>query len=149
MYKHLLVPHDGSSLSDRALKHAIGLAKQVKARVTVVHVIEPWLPPVALEGATIGRLGDLESIHADAMAARAGRIFKRATAAAKNAKVASQALTVTNARPWEGIVGLAKRQKCDLVVMASHGRSGLAGLLLGSETAKVIAHAKTPVLVCR
>jgi nucleotide-binding universal stress UspA family protein len=65
------------------------------------------------------------------------------------AKVPFSALAVTNDQPWESIVGTAKKRKCDVIVMASHGRRGIAGLLLGSETTKVLTHSRTPVLVCR
>jgi nucleotide-binding universal stress UspA family protein len=81
------------------------------------------------------------------------RTAKKALAAleveAQTAGVACKKVLLTAGSPWEGIIGTAKRKKCDLIVMASHGRRGLAGLVLGSETVKVLTHSKIPVLVCR
>ena len=83
----------------------------------------------------------------------AQRTARKALAALKIeagiAGVPCQTLTVTAPSPWEGIIASAKRKKCDLIVMASHGRRGLTGLILGSETTKVLTHSKIPVLVCR
>ena len=78
-----------------------------------------------------------------------GDAFAKVKRAAEAEKVACQAFAVTERTPWEGIVKTARKQKCDLIVMASHGRRGIAGLLLGSESTKVLTHSKTPVLVCR
>ena len=80
--------------------------------------------------------------HADAAIAKV-------QSAARTQKVACKAEALVHRTPWEGIIKAARDNKCDLIVMASHGRRGLAGVILGSETSKVLTHSKTPVLVCR
>ena len=148
MYKHILVSTDGSKLSGKAIRTAVMLARALGARVTGVYVIPPYPPPMYGEA----------MIYAPAMSSAkyrdsAKRAGKKALAAveieAQTAGVACAAALLAAADPWEGIVRTAKAKKCDLVVMASHGRRGLSGFLLGSETTKVLTHSKIPVLVCR
>ena len=111
-------------------------------------MIPPYRPPNGAEAIAYSEhfspakyAADMRKIADDAVA--------KAKRAAEAEKVAFQAFAVTERTPWEGIVRMARTKKCDLIVMASHGRRGLAGLLLGSETTKVLTHSKTPVLVCR
>ena len=148
MYTHVLVSTDGSRLSQKAIRTAVRLAKAVGARVTGVYVIPPSVPPMYGEGIAYGPVSS-PGQQRDA-AKRAG---KKALAVveieAKAAGVDSGAAMLAAPSPWEGILRTAKAKKCDLIVMASHGRRGLSALLLGSETAKVLTHSKTPVLVCR
>lgn len=150
MYKNILVPTDGSKLSLKAAREAAILARSLKARITAVYVTEPYMPPLMSEGMTHNR-----SLTADQASYRAATA-KAATAALKKvgkeaagAKVAFEAVATEGNEPWEGILKTAKQKKCDVIVMASHGRGALAGVLLGSETTKVLANSKTPVLVCR
>jgi nucleotide-binding universal stress UspA family protein len=149
MYKHILVPTDGSALSLKAARAAAGLAKRVKARISVVHVIPPYMPPMAPEGMVA--YPDMLSPQAykKATEKEASAMLARVAKTIHAKKVACQTMSATYDRPWRGIIKTAKSRRCDLIVMASHGRSGLAGVLLGSETAKVLTHSKTPVLVCR
>jgi nucleotide-binding universal stress UspA family protein len=146
MYKHILVPTDGSPLSLKAARAAGKLAAQLGAKVTSIYVIEPYMPPMSSEGVMYNAAYTLKTYDKG----------MRKVADKANAKIASAvngvpcaSIAPTNARPWEAIVEAAKSRKCDLIVMASHGRRGLAGLLLGSETQKVLTHSKVPVLVCR
>ncbi len=148
MFKHILVPTDGSKLSGKAVAQAVALAKLSGAAMTGLYVMAPYSPAMYGEAAiyvpemTRKRYEDLARREADkALAA----LQKQAAAAGVKAKVA----TVTVYGPWEGIIRTAKTKKCDLIVMASHGRRGLAGLVLGSETTKVLTHSKVPVLVVR
>ena len=148
MYKHILVPTDGSRLSAKAVKAAARLAKQFGARLTGVYVIPPYVPPMYGEAAIYvpeispKRYKELSEKEA----AKALEVVERE---AKSAEVTCKTAWVTDDQPWEGIVKAARSKKCDLIVMASHGRRGLSGLLLGSETTKVLTHSKVPVLVCR
>ena len=149
MYKHILVPTDGSKLSLKAVKAAAGLAKLSRAKVTALYVIEPFTPRVtddSLVPFSAARLQAEYKQGSEEMAERALAKVKRTLSASK---VACDGLFMTDAHPWRGILDTVRKRKCDLIVMASHGRGGLAGVLIGSETHKVLAHSKTPVLVCR
>ena len=149
MYKHILVPTDGSKLSLKAAKEAAKLAQKLKARITAIYVIEPYMPSSTGETAFLIRQAGLEESYAKAMKEHAAAVLGKVERAASAAKVRCDGLSVSSFRPWEAIIKSARAKKCDLIVMASHGRRGLAGLLLGSETHKVLTHSKTPVLVCR
>ena len=148
MYKHILVPTDGSPLSLKAVKEATALAKSLKAKISALYVIAPFSPPLQGDG-YIPRVGELQAAYKKASEEAASKALKKAEAAAKAAKVACTTAHVIDDQPWAGIIKAARDGKCDVIVMASHGRLGIAGLLLGSETTKVLTHSKTPVLVCR
>ena len=148
-YKHILVPTDGSKLSLGAAKEAAALAKLLKAKITAVYVIPPWTPPVGVDSSLLYAAAYDEKAYRKATETHAAKALEKVAEAAAAAKVTCDKLWVTGAHAWEGIIKTAKSRKCDLIVMASHGRSGLAGLLIGSETQKVLTHSKTPVLVCR
>ena len=149
MYKHILVPTDGSPLSMKAVKAAASLARTTKARITALYVIPPFIPPYAGEAAIAMNRDDIRETYVKSMKAEAQHALAQVQAAATREKVECEPLEVVDQRPWDGIVRTAKARKCDLIVMASHGRRGIEGLLLGSETVKVLTHSKTPVLVCR
>lgn len=148
MYKHILVPTDGSKLSAKAIRTAVRLARNFGARLTGVYVTPPFVPPLYGEAV----------IYVPAMTPRRFKEFtereaKKALAVveveAQTSGVNCKTVAVSSNQAWEGIIRTAHSRGCDLIVMASHGRRGLAGLLLGSETTKVLTHSKTPVLVCR
>jgi nucleotide-binding universal stress UspA family protein len=148
MFKHILVSTDGSKLSAKAIRTAVQLAGATGAKLTGAFVIAPYSPPAYGEAA----------MYVPALSARrykelSEREARKALAAveveARGAGLACSAAMLTAYTPWEGILRAAKGKKCDLIVMSSHGRRGLAGLLLGSETVKVLTHSKIPVLVCR
>jgi nucleotide-binding universal stress UspA family protein len=148
MYKHILVATDGSELSGKAINTAAKLAKLCGARLTGVYVIEPYVPPpVYGEGSATLTL-PLER-YKEIAEKEAKEALAAVQVEAENEGVPFSTEMVTDTDPWQGIVNAAGSKKCDLIVMASHGRRGLAGLLLGSETTKVLTHSKTPVLVCR
>ncbi len=149
MYKHILVPTDGSKLSLKAAKEAARLAQKLKARITTLYVIEPYLPPSSGETALLIRQAGLQESYAKAMKEHSAAALAKVGAVAAAAKVRCDGFAVTSFHPWEAIIKATRARKCDLIVMASHGRRGLAGLILGSETHKVLTHSKTPVLVCR
>ena len=149
MFRHILFPTDGSPMSTRALKTAIALAKTCKAEVTAIHVIPPWAPPAYVEGflpyPELYSPEEYKRITEKAAVA----LLEKVAAAAKTARVECDTAIVGKGPVWKAIISTARSKRCDLVVMASHGRKGLEGVLLGSETHRVLTHSKTPVLVCR
>jgi nucleotide-binding universal stress UspA family protein len=149
MYRHILLPTDGSPLSRRAVKEAAGLARACKAKITVLYVIEPYMPPAVAEALLPGTFAKDASVYLESARKAADAALSRVVKALAKSKVKCEGLSVTDPTPWRGIVAAARQLRCDLIVMASHGRKGLAGVLLGSETTKVLTHSKVPVLVCR
>ena len=149
MYTNLLVPTDGSKLSDKAVTHALALAKALKARIAVLYSTPTFEPEPLFDGSSVlqGRMSKSE--YAATAAREADAILKSVAKKAAGAKVACTSLHVVADAPWEAIIATAKKQKCDMIVMASHGRRGVSALLLGSEAQKVLTHSKVPVLVVR
>jgi nucleotide-binding universal stress UspA family protein len=145
MFKHVLIATDGSELAERAAAQGLQLAKLVKANVTVVTVTEPWAAVVMGEAAIAFPYADYEKSSAES----AVKILGRVTELAKKADMVCTSVHIKEQFPAEGIVAAAKDKGCDLIVMASHGRRGLAKLFLGSEAAKTLALSTVPVLVCR
>jgi nucleotide-binding universal stress UspA family protein len=148
-YKHFLVPTDGSALSLKAAKAAVGLAAVHKASITAIHVMAPYVAPPAADGMIYYPDSFSPQEYQKAVEAEARKALAKVASAAAAKKVRFDSVAVTDAQPWRAIIAAAKRKKCDLIVMASHGRRGIAGLLLGSETTKVLTHSRIPVLVCR
>ena len=147
MYKNLLVATDGSKLSDKALAHAIGLAQAVGAMLTIFYAAPDYPMPAYADGVVYEPVSRKE--YAKLSAEDAQKILDKAATKAEAAGLISKTAYAIASAPWEAILAAAKKHKCDAIVMASHGRRGLEALLLGSETSKVLTHAKTPVLVCR
>jgi nucleotide-binding universal stress UspA family protein len=147
MFKHILLPTDGSRLSDRAVASGLRFASRIKARVTALHVV-PEFRPFTDEGfAPLSPA--LKKRLDDEARARAAKMLAAIARAARSKKVRCATLTAASDLPYQEIIATARRKKCDLILMASHGRRGLSSLLLGSETAKVLLHTKVPVLVVR
>jgi nucleotide-binding universal stress UspA family protein len=147
MFKHILIPTDGSPVSAKAVKAGIALAKQTGARVTGYYALEPV--PVRLYGE--GYVADRQMVaefERRALASAKKQVDAIARAAAK-ADVRCDTLVETARTPYEGIIEAARKRRCDLILMASHGYRGLMRLTLGSVTDKVIQLSKTPVLVYR
>lgn len=148
MFKHILVPTDGSRLALKGAKAGVRLAMALKARVTAVYVIPPFMPIAYGDAAVyVPALSPEEYKKSAERAAR--RALGAVEAEAKKARVRCKTRFVTAAQPYDGILRAARAAKCDAIAMASHGRGGLAGVLLGSETTRVLAHSKLPVLVTR
>ena len=149
MYTHILVPTDGSALSDKAVEAAIKLAKLAGARITAFHAVEPY----PLQGAYAAEASGVAELQPEIFAERseeyAKRVLDTVSRAAAAAKVPCTTSFATSRSASQAIVEKAKKEKCDLIVMASHGRRGLEGFLLGSETQKVLTHSTIPVLVYR
>ena len=148
MFKHLLLPTDGSKFSDRAVQRGIEFAKSIGARVTTVHVI-PEFRMMADESFALPTSVDLKRRYDKEAKSRTEKMLAKIGERAKAADVKYDAVAVTGNVPYEAIIETAKKCKCDLIMMASHGRRGISGLLLGSETSKVLTHSKIPVLVVR
>ena len=148
MYKHILVPTDGTKLSARAIRAACALAQTCGAKITGVYVIPPYVPPIYAEGMIyIADLGPKR--HKEVMQKAAKKALAVVSAEARRAGVACASAAPVADQPWEGILKAARGKRCDLIVMASHGRRGIAKALLGSETQKVLTHSRIPVLVVR
>ena len=140
MYQHILIPTDGLELAERAVTHGLSLAKFVGAKVTGIIVEErpaAWLLAAGVAFAEFTE--QLREYYASALDSMAN--------AAKQAGVPCDTVQVEDVRPYEAIIATATDRGCDLIVMASHGRSGLSAVVLGSVTNKVLTHTKTPVLV--
>jgi nucleotide-binding universal stress UspA family protein len=144
MYKRIMVPTDGSDITAKAAATAVALAKQTGGSIVTVSVKEPFpysaisemqpVPPQEFYDAQ-------ERIAAD----RVRQVMDLAAAAG----VPCEGSTVEALHPWEAILDIAKDKACDLVVMASHGRRGIAALVIGSETSRVLTHSHLPVLVVK
>ena len=147
MYKHLLVPTDGSKLSEKAVAQALELAQALKAKITAFHASPDYPMPVYAEGVAVEMISRRE--YTKRAKEEATKVLDRVLAKAKAAGVECATVHAIASAPWEAILAAAKKGKCDAIVMASHGRRGLTGLLLGSETTKVLTHSKLPVLVVR
>lgn len=145
MFKSILLPTDGSQLSERAAETAIEFAKVHGARLTAVTVMQP-LPVVPLGDAAV--LPDA-GLYDREMRRNLEAGLDKIVAAATAAGVPCDAVLAEANSPYEAIVKTAEEQHCDIILMASHGRKGLNKLFLGSETQKVLAHTKLPVLVLR
>jgi len=149
MFKHVLVPTDGSELSRSAVEKAIGFAKDAGAKLTFLNVM-PEAPPPSTENSDAARYdpGKPKRFLQEAEQ-RAREFVDPALAAAKAAGVVAEAAFVPSHSPHEAIIRTAQDRNCDLIFMASRGRSGINALLLGSETHKVLNLCKIPVLVYR
>jgi len=145
MYKHILIPTDGSELSKKAVDHGIGLAKALNAKVTSVTVSEPF-HVFAVEPVMVT---DTPDEYKKRVAALAAKYLKAAKDAATAAGVACDVVQVEHGHPYETIIDTARKRGCDAIVMASHGRRGVSAVVLGSETVKVLTHSNIPVVVVR
>mgnify|MGYP001577891984 CR=1 FL=1 len=146
MFKNILIPTDGSEQSQRAVRFGIDLAKLHQARITGVHVIPDYHLLIAYEGAfdpvTEERIEEEARTRAESYLAYIQK-------AAQDAGIACDTVCETSDHPYDAILKTADAKACDLILMTSHGRKGLAAVLLGSETRKVLTHTKVPVLVVR
>ena len=147
MYKHILIPTDGSELAGHAVAAGIAFAKSVNAKVTAFTALEEYRLPS--EAAVMAHHIKSVDQHVAEAAGKAEAILGPVRERAAAAGVACDSCHALSDRPYEAIIQAADSHGCDLIFMASHGRRGLSGLILGSETQKVLIHSKIPVLVCR
>lgn len=145
MYEHLLLATDGSDVASRAADHALGLAKAVGARVTALTVSPPW------SAMAYGVVQGLDSHEAydKAAAAHAEAVLAEISIKATALGVLCDTIHTIEVNPYQAILATAEAIDCDLIVVGAHGRRGVERLLLGSETVKLLTHAKRPVLVWR
>ena len=148
MYKHILLPTDGSPLSEKAVKQCIKLAKSIGAKVTAINVT-PEFQMIMDEGFVMPNPAMIKKRFDEETSKRSKNILADVKASASAAGVDCDSVSVASSVPYEMIIKHAKKSKCDLIMMASHGRKGLSSILLGSETAKVLTHSTIPVLVVR
>lgn len=145
MYKTILVAIDGSELSELAQNHGLALAKAFGSHVIVVHVTPPWSSLVVGDAVVMYPPADYEQT----MEKSAQKLLDKSAEAFKAAGVPVQTIHNTDPQAHKAIVDTAKNAGCDLIVMGSHGRHGLAGLMLGSVATKTVTHAHVPVLIVR
>ena len=145
MFKHLLLPTDGSEMATAAIQQAVQFAKSINARVTGIYVM-PEFQTFTFQTEML--TGTKEAFERDCRAHAQQYLAVIKTAAAA-AGVACDTAVATSEHPYEAIIQAAEANGCDLIAMASHGRKGLHGVLLGSETQKVLTHSILPVLVYR
>ena len=147
MFRHVLIPTDGSAVASKAVRAGVRFAKETGARVTGYYAFDTLKANVNYGGYMVN-----EKVLAeiDKRARRVGQKHLDAMAkVAKSARVRFQAVCDKTGYPAEGIIATARKRKCDVIFIASHGRSGLSKLVMGSVTQKVLAHSKIPVLVYR
>ena len=147
MFKHILIPTDGSDLSKKAIKKGIEFAKMIKARITTIHVVPEF--KVIADESFVSLSPEAKKRFEEESLRRARKMLDSVVQQAKAQGVRCTALAEANDLPFQQIIATAKSSKCDLILMASHGRRGIASVLLGSETAKVLTHSTIPVLVVR
>ena len=145
MHTHILIPTDGSDLSDEAIQYGTALAKAVNAKVTGVTVITPFH---FLSGEPEMVADTLES-YRERMTTVAAQRLSKVKQAANAAGVSCEVVHLEHEHPYKAIIDVANNKACDLIVMASHGRRGISAIVLGSETLKVLTHSTIPVLVYR
>jgi nucleotide-binding universal stress UspA family protein len=147
MYQRILIATDGTTLSKKAAAAGIELAELMGAQVVVLNVV-PRYPVSYFEGGISMNAADVSRIEKQ-WAENAQGVVDAVKTKAEAAGLKAKAVTVKSDLVAESIISTAKKQKCDLIVMASHGRRGLKRLLLGSETTHVLTHSHIPVMVLR
>ena len=148
MYKHIMMVYDGSVLSDKAVNEGTALAKSAGAKVTLMYVVTPHHLLIG-GGRIVPGLKRLEQEYADEMDKEARQMLDVARQRVAAAGVAVDMLLEHGPDPYEKIVEATRQLKCDLIIMATHGRRGVEGAVVGSQTLKVLTHSTTPVLVVR
>ena len=147
MFKHILVPTDGSDLSKQTAERAISFAKDAGARITAFYAKPEYPVTYYGEGALIDPTTPEK--FAELAEQQAAQYLGEVQAMCAEAGIECSTATSTSDIPYEAIIEAAEKSGCDLIFMASHGRRGISGFLLGSETNKVLTHSKVPVLVYR
>lgn len=148
MYRHILVATDGSRFAAKGVREGVRLAKALRAKLSGVYVIPPS-PAVYGEAATYYAGGFTPADYKELTEKAARKALDALEREARGARVRCTTRFLTDAQPWRGILRAARAARCDAIVMGSHGRGAIGGLILGSETSRVLAHSKIPVLVAR
>jgi nucleotide-binding universal stress UspA family protein len=153
MYQHILLPIDGSELSERAARDGVRFAKSLGAQLTVLHTTPLFYPSELIAHKAPARAAHEYTAsareHEEFWKEKAARALEPIEQMAREAGVECSAVHRVTESPWEVIIRVAAERGCDLIFMASHGRSSVTALLIGSETNKVVTHTRIPVLVWR
>lgn len=147
MFHHILVPTDGSDFSNKAVSTAARLAHSVHAKLLLLHVRSPIESPHHVEGGALTHLGG--KVVMQEIEDEERKLLDAALKIAEAGGTAAETAFIAGYSTYDAIIRIAREQDCDLIVMASHGRRGLSGFLIGSETQKVLAHTTLPVLIVR
>ena len=147
MFRHILVPTDGSELSQAAIREAVSFAKDIKARITFFYAKPEFPVTFYVEGVPID--APTSEKFAQRAEHQAQEYLEFGEKLAQEAGVECSKLSVSSDIPYEAIINAANENSCDMIFMASHGRRGISGFLLGSETNSVLTRSKIPVLVYR
>jgi len=147
MFKHILVPTDGSGFSNKAVSTGARLAKSLGTKLLLLHVRSPIESPHHIEGGALSNLGG--KVMMQEIEDEERKLLDAAQEIAAADGASAETAFIAGYSTYDAIIRIAREQGCDLIVMASHGRSGISGLLLGSETQKVLTHTAIPVLVVR
>lgn len=146
MYRNILIATDGSALAGKAVSHGLGLAKAVGAKVTAV-IVETPFNVFDVPESRARHLSEEFALHAEAIKRHATKVLGDVADAAKKAGIACDIVQVEHEQPYQAIIKTAQDKGCDAIIMASHGRSGISAVLLGSVTNKVLTHTAIPVVV--
>ncbi len=146
MYRNILIATDGSALAERAVAHGVTLAKTVGAKITAI-VVEAPFNVYDVPESKLPQMSDAFAQHAEHTKQHAAKILSSVAHAAKAASVPCDSVQIEHDHPFQAIIDTANEKGCDLIVMGSHGRSGISAILLGSVTNKVLAHTTIPILV--
>jgi nucleotide-binding universal stress UspA family protein len=145
MYKHILIATDGSEIAGKAVSHGVDLAKALGAKLSAVTVTEPYETVVVVETMAMILPGDYDKQSE----VSANKILSTVTSAAQTAGIACNVIHEQNRFPYGGVIEAAEKVGADLIVLGSHGRRGIEGLLIGSEANKLLTHTNIPALVVR
>ncbi|WP_119269498.1 universal stress protein [Taklimakanibacter deserti] len=148
MYKHILIPTDGSELSQKAIEHGMALAAALGANVTVLTVTVPFHSMESDPTPVVDIPGAADFVH-EILHGHSRRYLEAAKGVATAKGVVCETVQIEHRHPYAAIIETAEGRSCDLIVMASHGRRGMSAIVLGSETVKVLTHSNIPVLVHR
>ncbi len=149
MYQNILIPTDGSQLSAAAIEHGVRLAKHINAKITFLTVRSPFHSLTGEPEMVVDMPDDYRQFVHSYLTEETDKWLSDARKVAEASGVGCETVCAEHEHAYQGIIDTAHRQGCDLVLMASHGRRGMAGIILGSETVKVLTHSSVPVLVYR
>jgi nucleotide-binding universal stress UspA family protein len=147
MYRNILIATDGSELAEKAVSHGLSLAKAVGAKVTAL-IVEAPFNVFNVPESQIRQMPAAFAQHAQHVKQHATKVLNHVADAAKAAGVTCDTFQMEDDQPYRAIIKTAEDKGCDVIVMASHGRSGISAVLLGSVTNKVLTHTNISVLVC-
>lgn len=149
MYRNILIPTDGSDLSDKAISHGVALASAIGSRITFVTVADTLHSMSGEPEMVVAMPEEYKRFVHTYLTEETDQRLAAARAAAKASGVECETICVQHEHPHQAIIDTAQREGCDLILMASHGRRGVSAVILGSETSKVLTHSAIPVLVYR